>query len=356
MMVFLGYGQSAQHSRPSTGVVEGQLNNGLKYYFKHLPKAGNKIHMRLLVKAGIEQEQEGQVELAHLLEHVAFGPSPHFPKGIMHPESMRSLGMVRGDINGGTGMKSTSYYLRVPKEHPQGVEKALQWLRDIAADVRFNAREVEKEKASVKQEMLFRESDEPLIVAAVEALEAKIYPCTRFIDQLLEGIEALTPQELKHFYKKWYRPDRMAIIIVGDLKEMKNLEQHIQKLFGDIPPAQQMQKVTDCEEVYQNKPPQFYVEELAEASHFLRYQLYYRTQLTERIQTSKGFLSSIEFNLFLDILRKRLEHVYADQISVKNEYQYASKPMSYSIQLSGQPENSKKVLSEITNALQVLKA
>lgn len=355
MMVFLGYGQSAQHSRPSTDVVEGQLNNGLKYYFKHLPNARNKIHMRLLVKAGVEQEQEGQVELAHLLEHVAFGPSPHFPKGIMHPESMRSLGMVRGDINGGTGMKSTSYYLRVPKEHPEAVEKALHWLRDVAADVKFNAREVEKEKASVKQEMLFRESDEPLILAAVETLEAKIYPCTRFTDKILEGIEALTPQELEHFYKKWYRPDRMAIIIVGDLNEIENLEQHIQELFGDIPSAQQMEKPINCEEVYQRKPPQFYVEELPEASHFLRYQLYYRTQLTERIQTPKAFLSSIEFNLFLDILRKRLEHVYADQILVKNEYQYASKPMSYSIQLSGQPQNSKEVLAGITNALQVLK-
>lgn len=58
----------------------GRLPNGLTYYIRQHPKPENRVEMRLVVRAGSLQEDEDQLGIAHLVEHLAFNGTSHFQK------------------------------------------------------------------------------------------------------------------------------------------------------------------------------------------------------------------------------------------------------------------------------------
>jgi predicted Zn-dependent peptidase len=58
----------------------GTLANGLAYYIKRNGYPEHRAELRLVVNAGSVLEDEDQRGIAHLLEHMAFDGSTHFPK------------------------------------------------------------------------------------------------------------------------------------------------------------------------------------------------------------------------------------------------------------------------------------
>ena len=93
-------------------LIEGQLDNGLKYFIKQNSKPENRAELRLVINAGSIMEDEDQLGLAHLLEHLAFNGTEDFPKQDL-VNYLEGIGMRFGpDLNAYTSFDETVYMLK----------------------------------------------------------------------------------------------------------------------------------------------------------------------------------------------------------------------------------------------------
>ena len=107
-------------------ITAGTLDNGLRYFIKQNGKPEQRAELRLAVNAGSILENEDQRGLAHLLEHMAFNGTEHFPK-LDLVNYLESIGMRFGpDLNAYTSFDETVYMLQVPTDDNEKLEKAFR--------------------------------------------------------------------------------------------------------------------------------------------------------------------------------------------------------------------------------------
>src|SRR5262249_28461133 len=171
---------------------------------------------RLVVKAGSILEDEDQQGLAHLVEHMAFNGTTHFPKNEL-VSFLESVGMRFGaDVNAYTSFDETVYMITVPTDKSETIDKALLILEDWAHNLSFDPTEIEKERGVVMEEWRLGRG-------AGRRMLDKLFPVilkgSRYADRLPIGkpeiIQGGKPERLKQFYRDWYRPDLMAVVAVG---------------------------------------------------------------------------------------------------------------------------------------------
>jgi len=215
----------------------GRLANGLTYYVLHHPVPEQRAALWLAVKAGSVLEDDDQRGGAHFVEHLVFRGTKRFPGKAMS-DFLESSGMSEGpDFNAYTDYDETVYQIRVPTTDVAVLLEGIDVLRDIAADVSFAAGDVEKERRIVLEE--YRRDDVASTRAANRLLPV-IWRGSRYADRQVigtpESISSVQRAALSRFYRDWYRPDRMAVIAVGDFVDM-DVESAIRARFGDLVPA-----------------------------------------------------------------------------------------------------------------------
>jgi zinc protease len=199
-------------------VVVGTLPNGLRYYVRTNAKPARRAELRLVVKAGSVLEDDDQRGLAHFVEHMEFEGTRHFPgQGIS--EFLSSLGVGIGpDANAATSYDDTQYTLRVPTDVPDVLDRALLVLEDWAHGASFDQSAIEHERGIVLSEWRMH-------LGAGERTQDKIRRAqlegSRYADRSPIGdpdiIRGAQREQLLRFYRDWYRPDLMAVIVVGDV-------------------------------------------------------------------------------------------------------------------------------------------
>ena len=220
---------------PADPAVEwGTLENGIRYAILPWDEPPGRLSLRLLVEAGSFHETDRQKGLAHLIEHMAFNGTENFSAGEM-VEYFQRLGMAFGpDTNAHTGWKETVYKLELPEAEGEVLEQGLTLLRDYADGMLLEEEEIEKEKGVVLSEL--RDRDTPSYRAYVDALKFAA-PESRFAERLPIGdadvIRMCTRQNLVDYYEKWYIPDRMVLIGVGDI-DPEALLGMFRQYFGDM--------------------------------------------------------------------------------------------------------------------------
>jgi len=218
-------------------ITMGTFKNGLRYYIRANKKPEKRAELRLVVKAGSILEDEDQRGLAHLVEHMAFNGTEHFPKNEL-VSFIESLGMRFGaDLNAYTSFDETVYMLQVPTDKPETMDRALQVLEDWAHRVTFDPVEIEKERGVVMEEWRLGRG-------AGARTREKIFPImfkeSRYANRLPIGdpdiIKNSKPERIKKFYTDWYRPDLMAVVAVGDFDKAA-IEKLVTTHFASIPGA-----------------------------------------------------------------------------------------------------------------------
>jgi len=97
-------------------ITTGRLANGLVYFIRHNPRPGNRVLLRLAVRAGSNDEAQDQRGLAHMLEHMAFNGSAKFKPGEL-VKYLESIGARFGPhVNAYTSYDETVYMLDVPTD------------------------------------------------------------------------------------------------------------------------------------------------------------------------------------------------------------------------------------------------
>jgi zinc protease len=215
----------------------GKFANGMRYYIRANKKPEKRAELRLVVKTGSVLEDDDQQGMAHLVEHMAFNGTAHFPKNEI-VSFMESLGMRFGaDVNAYTSFDETVYMLTVPTDKPEMMDRALLILEDWAHNLSFDPTEVEKERGVVMEEWRLGRG------AGMRMLN-KIFPVllngSRYADRLPIGkpeiIQSGKQERLKQFYSDWYRPDLMAVVAVGDFDKAA-MQKMVTTHFASIPAA-----------------------------------------------------------------------------------------------------------------------
>src|SRR6266487_1904871 len=133
-------------------ITLGKFANGLRYYIRANKKPEKRAELRLVVKAGSILEDDDQQGLAHLVEHMAFNGTKHFPKNEII-SFFESIGMRFGaDVNAYTSFDETVYELTVPTDKPEAMDRALLILEDWAHNLSFDPKEIDKERGVVMEE------------------------------------------------------------------------------------------------------------------------------------------------------------------------------------------------------------
>jgi zinc protease len=198
-------------------VAVGTLPNGLRYYVRANGKPGRRAELRLVVKAGSVLEDDDQQGVAHFVEHMEFEGTRHFPAQSIG-DYLSALGLSIGpDANAATSYDDTQYTLRVPTDVPGVLDRALLVLEDWAQGASFDESGIERERAIVLSEWRMN-------LGAGERTQDKIRRVqlegSRYADRPPIGnpaiIEKAQREQLIRFYHDWYRPNLMAVIVVGD--------------------------------------------------------------------------------------------------------------------------------------------
>ena len=228
---------SAQSVIPMDSSIRyGKLENGLTYYIRSNKQLENRADFYIAQNVGAILEEDYQNGLAHFLEHMAFNGTKNFPgKGIIN--YMESIGAQFGtNINAYTSLDETVYMLRSIPVHRAGiVDSALLILHDWSSFISLEAEEIDKERGVILEE--WRTGAHANRRMWKESNKQK-YPGSQYAKRDIIGDTAIINnfmhETLRDYYKKWYRPDLQALIIVGDIS-VDTVEMSIKKLFADIP-------------------------------------------------------------------------------------------------------------------------
>jgi zinc protease len=215
-------------------VRTGKLANGLTWYVLPHKQPEQRAYLWLAINAGSVQEDDDQRGLAHLVEHMAFNGTKHFAeKEII--DYLEKIGMRFGaDVNAFTSFDETVYQLQVPTDDYQFVDKGLDILKDWAGAITFDPGEIDKERGVVLEEWRLGRGSSARVF---DKQASTLFAGTRYADRLTIGLpEIITkaPHEaVTRYFKDWYRPDLMAVIVVGDLGADQVIAS-IQAKFGDL--------------------------------------------------------------------------------------------------------------------------
>ncbi|HYG18074.1 MAG TPA: pitrilysin family protein, partial [Ohtaekwangia sp.] len=220
----------------------GKLSNGLTYYIRKNGKPENKIELRLVVNAGSILEDDDQQGLAHFTEHMAFNGSKNFKKNDL-VSFLQSIGVEFGaDLNAYTGFNETVYILPIPTEKKENIEKGFQILEDWASTVAFDDAEIDKERGVVLEESRLGKGAEDRMFRVVYP---KMFEGSKYAERLPIGKDDILKNfkydVIRRFYRDWYRPDLMAVVVVGDLDPAAAetlIKSHFEKLKGPARPRE----------------------------------------------------------------------------------------------------------------------
>ncbi|MHA3788193.1 M16 family metallopeptidase [Flavobacterium hauense] len=213
-------------------VKTGKLKNGLTYYIRKNAKPENKVDLRLVINAGSILEDDDQQGLAHFMEHMCFNGTKRFPKNEL-VDYLQSIGVKFGQhLNAYTSFDETVYFLPIPSDDPAKLEKGFEIIEDWAFNTILSPEEIDKERGVVLEEYrLGLDADNRMEKRFMPKVMYQSHYVNRFPIGQKAILENFKYEKIKKFYKDWYRPDLMAVIVVGDI-DVAEMEKKIQAHFA----------------------------------------------------------------------------------------------------------------------------
>lgn len=214
------FAQQVQELPIDSKVLYGKLDNGMTYYIRHNELPKERADFYIAHNVGAILEEDNQNGLAHFLEHMAFNGSTHFPGNTL-VSYLETIGVKFGaNLNAFTAYDRTVYNIsNVPLLRESIVDSCLLILHDWSGSLLLEVEEIDKERGVIREEMrTYGGADWRLM----EKMLPEILPGNKYSKRNIIGTEEVImnfePQVLRDFYKKWYRPDLQALIIVGDIE------------------------------------------------------------------------------------------------------------------------------------------
>lgn len=239
VIVLLSFGSMMAQQMPPVPVDQkvkiGKLDNGLTYYIRNNAYPEGVASFYIAQKVGSLQEEESQRGLAHLLEHLAFNGTDHFKDNDLQ-EYLQSIGVEYGrNLNAYTSIDQTVYYFTdVPTKRATAVDSCMMILKDWSNGISLTEKAINDERDVVHNEYRMRMVGmQRMLERSLPALYPDCKYGLRMPIGLMSVIDGCNPEAIRSYYRKWYRPDNQAIIIVGDI-DVDKIEAKIKDLFSGI--------------------------------------------------------------------------------------------------------------------------
>ena len=294
---------SGKNFENSKNLISGKLENGIHYYIYKNNKPENKAMLNLIVKTGSLMEEDNEQGIAHFMEHMAFNGTTKFEKNEMI-KYLQSIGLsFGGDLNAYTSFDRTVYKLLVPTT-PKELEDGIEVLREWASEATLSPQEIDSEKKVVIEEWRLRQG---LAQRLGDVQKKALFEGSRYFDRfpigLPEIINGADQNLVKGFYQKWYQPENISIIAVGDF-DTNQIENFIHKYFN----YQGTQKGKTPKEYSLKKLKNKYV---VFSDDEIRYNTFTITKILDRdvIKDEKSMKNSIIDQLLFNILNTRLNNL-----------------------------------------------
>lgn len=215
-------------------VTAGKLPNGLTYYVQRNTNPGTRVDLRLVVDVGAAADEPGLAGTAHYLEHLAFNGTDAYP-GTSLRDTLAALGAQFGPhLNASTSWDETIYQLSLSND-TESLETGLGILHEWATALTIDPAEVEAERGVVLEEWRTRVGADALAEdARMDAFLVDTPLDERDIIGDEASLAAITADDLRAFYETYYRPDRMAVVVVGDIV-VDDMDEAIAEAFAAIP-------------------------------------------------------------------------------------------------------------------------
>jgi zinc protease len=221
-------GGMASHAAEAPGVQQFTLKNGMSLIVKPDHRAPTAVNM-VWVRVGSMDEVDGTSGVAHVLEHMMFKGTPTVKAG----DFSRKVAALGGRENAFTSKDYTGYFQQIPAGK---LEDVMRLEADRFAHNQWSDEDFRKELEVVKEERRLRTEDNPH-ARLHEAMDAVIYqaaPYRRPIVGWMSDLEALTPDDARAFYKRWYTPTNATVVVAGDVV-VSQVHAWAEKYYGSLP-------------------------------------------------------------------------------------------------------------------------
>ena len=198
--------------------TENTLKNGISVL--SIPQEStDATTILVLVKAGSRLEDDKNNGISHFIEHLLFKGTKKYPNTTV---LSRTLDAVGADFNAYTSKDHTGYYIKLQSEK---LELALSVLSDMIYNPLFEAKEIERERGVILEEINMYE-DNPML-SATDVFEGLIYgektSLGRDIIGTKDTIKKMSREQILLYKSEWYRPDTIEIVLSGKLPNNKKL-------------------------------------------------------------------------------------------------------------------------------------
>jgi len=345
-------------------IRHGRLPNGFTYFIKSIPGFQSKLFMSLYNKAGSNQEDNDQFNVAHAVEHLAFKSTQNFPSGIRNSNHMDKLGMEMYDLTAFSGPRATEFHFNAPQNNMEAFKVGMLFFKDIANGLKLKEKDINNVRGELRQELLMKEGNDINKISAVSQMYSKIFPCNEDWFNFIKYNGNFSSEALKRFYKDWYRPELMAISIVGNIDNPGEMERFLKETFSNLKPPKTIRKKFKCDSAYFSRSHQFYVvQQQKDTSKFLedsaaKIHLIYRNPGRGNPNTKQGIAELLKFQFLVDIVGKRFYHTtnkyQSFDVQISDLSKHAGMPRAMEVIVNMEKKLEKQILRETIEVLNQL--
>ena len=205
------------------------MDNGLKVILEE-NKTSPVVALQIWVKVGSADEMDEEAGMCHFIEHMLFkGTEKRKVR-----EAAREIESLGGMINAYTSYDQTVYHITIASRY---AEIGLDILSDAIQHSTFDPVELEREREVILEEVR-RGEDDPSrrLFKQTMATLYQQHPYRRPIIGHPKTIRSIQRDQMITFYKKWYVPNRMVFIAVGDFNT-EEMEEKVRDAFHAFKPS-----------------------------------------------------------------------------------------------------------------------
>ncbi|MFC1728494.1 M16 family metallopeptidase [Nanoarchaeota archaeon] len=201
-----------------------KLKNGLTIIIE--PRKSKSVVIEACIKVGSVNENPKSAGISHFIEHMLFEGTKKYKDSKAISNEIEKLG---GDINAATGNERTYYYVKVPKKH---FDIALEIITQMIRFPLFENKKVIKERKIVTDEVNLITDDPKYhqFILFQKTLFEK-HPARNPVYGSKKTVKGIKQKDALAYYKKFYNPNNMVLVVVGDVK---SAEKKIREKFEDF--------------------------------------------------------------------------------------------------------------------------
>jgi zinc protease len=195
----------------------GELPNGVRYAVRQNGVPPCQVSLRVRIDAGSLHEEENELGFAHLIEHLSFRESRDFGSGEAIAHFQRLGAGFGNDTNAITSDTQTVYQLDLPNAHRATLEESMRLFAGMIQEPALSAENLAADVPIVLAERRERSGPDMRIAMATREL---LYAGQRLAERptigTVETLQQATPEAVRAFHRRWYRPENTVVVMVGD--------------------------------------------------------------------------------------------------------------------------------------------